>query len=218
MARKYQITEDTFALVDTEAKAYSLGFLLADAYVSTDRRTITLAVKRDDMAAVDYVRSCCGSTAPTFSKGRSSGYSGGDLICVGLSSKKLVSDLGALGVTPRKSVSTFLPEIRSDLKRHLIRGLFDGDGCIGGRQFWLVGSPSVLSSVVKAGEEIGVGLKIGNSNGYPRLFGGRKDRDFLDWLYADCEFALPRKLDRYLTDWKRPGALGPSILSSRSSR
>lgn len=42
----------------------------------------------------------------------------------------MAMDLSKFGVVPRKTSTTFLPEIKESLMPHLIRGLIDGDGWI----------------------------------------------------------------------------------------
>lgn len=207
MPRKYAINENTFENIDSEAKAYCLGFLLADGWIQYKGKGVTLAVQHQDMAVIDYLRVCCSSEAPTFVK--QGKLNPRPLVGVNLCSMKLVRDLGLLGVVPNKSTTTRLPSLTYELTRHLLRGLFDGDGCITHRQFFLVGSSALLGDVIHVVQtRLGLTLPVGLSNGYPRIWGGRALGQFLHWIYSDCEFALSRKLSKYDTYWKHLGARG----------
>src|SRR5690606_4239788 len=48
LQRKYNIDETFFDVIDTEEKAYFLGFLYADGYNNTDRSSVALSLKEDD--------------------------------------------------------------------------------------------------------------------------------------------------------------------------
>ena len=201
MVRLYTINPDSFASIEQESQAYCLGFLLADGWVMTGNRGISLAVHDRDVSVLDYIQKTCGSNAPRYIKTRKTGFKGDTLTMIHLCSKKMTRDLASLGLIPNKSASTFLPELKPDLMRHLLRGLFDGDGSIGQRQFWLSGSHTILSDVIRVSRHTGATFSISICNSWPRLAGSRKDANFLHWLYMDCGFALPRKLATYRTSW-----------------
>jgi intein/homing endonuclease len=205
MARLYTINPEAFAIIKNEQQAYCLGFLLADGWVSSGGKGIAVAVHEQDTSVLNYIQKTCGSNAPLFIKTRTSGFNGSALVGVNLCSKAMVRDLAALGLVRNKSASTFLPKLQPNLLRHLLRGLFDGDGSIGTRQFWLTGSRDILNDVVEVGRRLETTLSIGSNNNYPRIWGGIKAAGFLHWMYADCEFALPRKLAIYKENWQVPG-------------
>lgn len=200
--RRYSLNENAFSLISSEAGAYCLGFLLADGWIDTNDRSFSVAVHPTDQPVLDYLKSYCGSSVPIKIKTRNGGFSsGGILHRLTICSLKMTSDLGKLGVVRGKAKEGFLPQLSATLHRHLLRGLFDGDGSVGTRQFWLIGSHAILSDVVALGRTVGADLKVGMNNSYPRLHGSRRDRSFLRWLYDDCEFALSRKLERVKEYW-----------------
>ena len=84
-------------------------------------------------------RSCDAPLYPKISKG---GFGGVERLqkSLNLGGRKLVSDLNALGVHANKTLTATFPAIRPDLERHLVRGLWDGDGWVGKRQFSLIGT------------------------------------------------------------------------------
>ena len=48
LQRKYEVNESFFDVIDTEEKAYFLGFLYADGYNNTDRNSVNLSLKETD--------------------------------------------------------------------------------------------------------------------------------------------------------------------------
>ena len=44
LQRKYEVNESFFDVIDTEEKAYFLGFLYADGYNNTDRNSVNLSL------------------------------------------------------------------------------------------------------------------------------------------------------------------------------
>jgi hypothetical protein len=206
VSRLYRINPDSFAAIKKEPEAYCFGFLLADGWVLTGDKGISVAVGEDDISVLDYIRKTCQATAPYYVKSRSSGFNaGGSLVGLNLCSRKMADDLASLGLTRNKSASAFLPDVPNHLMRHVLRGLFDGDGYIGSRQFILAGSSDLLNDVVRIGRNVGAALSVGTANNYPRLVGSRGSANFLRWLYEDCEFALPRKLAIFREHWKHSG-------------
>src|SRR5690606_34041342 len=55
LQRKYNIDETFFDVIDTEEKAYFLGFLYADGYNNTDRNSVALSLKEDDKEILEIL-------------------------------------------------------------------------------------------------------------------------------------------------------------------
>lgn len=132
--RKYTLNESIFESIDSEEKAYWLGFLCADGSVcdgvldltlkESDREHIVKFNKflESDSEIKTYKRKCKISTNPDK-----------ELIYYGVkvASKKLCNDLIKQGCVPRKSLILKFPHhLNNELKIHFIRGIFDGDGCV----------------------------------------------------------------------------------------
>lgn len=197
----YDINPDCFEQIDNEGKAYCAGFFLADAWVQSQDKGVSFAIQARDVPLIDYVRFVTGSTAPTLIKRKSSGYGSRDLLTVNLSRKKIASDLAKVGIVRGKSKNARIPVLPDNILRHFMRGLFDGDGCINHRQMWLIASEPLLTDTAALVARFDGKTSIGLSNGYPRLSGGRTCGAFLHWMYDNCEFALPRKLQKIRDHW-----------------
>ena len=57
LQRKYSINENFFDVIDTEEKAYFLGFLYADGCNATNRNAVILSLKEDDRDILEKLNS-----------------------------------------------------------------------------------------------------------------------------------------------------------------
>lgn len=118
-----------FDIIDTEEKAYWIGFLTADGCVNDKQLLIRLAEvdilhieKFKKFFGVDYKIS---KTISNLNGKKFIGYE------YRISSKKFVSSLYKHNLVPRKSFTTEIPNsIPNELMSHFIRGLIDGDGSL----------------------------------------------------------------------------------------
>ena len=142
---------DFFHTIDTEEKAYWLGFLFADGYVSAKTNSVGLNISLKD---IDHLKKY--NKSLNFSKGLNvtethqfgskdihTNKNGETMYMVStvITNKDLKQDLIACGCVPNKSLILTFPNeeifIESDtitkkqLILHFIRGYFDGDGTLG---------------------------------------------------------------------------------------
>lgn len=219
MVRIHSIDQDAFSEITTEKAAYCLGFILADGYRMSKGKGVCIDVKPSDEPVIHYIREHCKSSAPIFHRVRNHGYAkGGVSVGVNITSVKLASDLEKLGVIKNKSAGTKLPSISRELTRHMVRGYFDGNGCLTTRQFFITAHETVCADIIRIGLDIDIHLSSAPMGNICRIWGGRKNRRFVDWMYENCEFALPRKLELYDLHWRSLGARGAIIVSSSPSR
>ena len=136
--RKYQLREDYFDRIDTPNKAYFLGFLYADGYVSKTGASIFLNDKdehillsfRDELYPVKdrplyFVKKCF----KQWGNKRHATYRQAGLT---IFSQKMAKSLMGHGCTQKKTDTIRFPfnSLPEELYRDFIRGYFDGDGCI----------------------------------------------------------------------------------------
>lgn len=136
--RTHSVNESIFNVVDTEEKAYWLGFLFADGSIRYDVRKGTYSVRlwlstKDETHVVKF-KKFLETEAPIkyrISKIKyKSSISISEGVGIDVSSKIMVGDLINLGCVPNKTFRINKPNIKEDYFRHFIRGYFDGDGCI----------------------------------------------------------------------------------------
>lgn len=128
--RKYQVNESFFDKIDSEEKAYWLGFLAADGCNESSHHTITINLNERDTKHLDKFRKALGSEAEIFSVVGTGYGEGTTLARIVINSIHLCEALTKQGVPPRKSNILQPPNISPDLYKHWIRGYLDGDGSI----------------------------------------------------------------------------------------
>lgn len=139
LKRKVPIDDFYFDTIDTEEKAYILGFLIADGTIMKIQRTkdftyrISFSNSIDDKEAIDLIhKEICPES--TISINDNSGRKGRVKTTYGLSwtSQHMFETLTSYNIFPRKTYDKDfkLPEniVPEHLWRHFIRGYFDGDG------------------------------------------------------------------------------------------
>lgn len=205
-----------FDSIDTEEKAYWLGFLFADGYVATINPnkpnyavSIGLAIKDIDHLRkfnkfVKFdgdnirIKKTNISTLPSLTEGRIVSE-----ICEWtISNKNLWEKLVSYGCVPKKTYILQFPENKFDksLIRHFIRGFFDGDGSItyANKDHTLPEIQLYCKSrifIEKLNEYINLGLNIHTTK--QEMYGintsSLKALKFLHYLYDNCTIYLNRK-------------------------
>ena len=134
---KKQLNSNYFEIIDTEEKAYWLGFICADGCVSWNKSSksysfkITLQQSDSDFLE-QFIRAIDGDFHVKLktAKVRFDGcYKEYDICEVAFRDKKFTSDLLKY-FSPNKTEYLRIPkQIPNHLVRHFIRGFSDGDGC-----------------------------------------------------------------------------------------
>lgn len=124
-AKKYNINQDFFKIINSEAKAYYLGLLFADGWIRQDG--LVGLCSTDKELIIGFVNAIK-SNHPITSKIPPKGQL---LYSISFGCKKMAKDLFDHGCVPAKSHILRPPiNVPDKLMRHFIRGYFDGDGCI----------------------------------------------------------------------------------------
>lgn len=133
-ARKYKYNDDFFENIDTEEKAYWLGFIYADGCINDrgKQKTLEITLQESDRShLVKFINSIGGVADLITSKLVKLNYKEIPSSRVAINCTKMCEDLIRHGATPRKSLTlTFPKSLKPYLLRHFIRGYIDGDGTI----------------------------------------------------------------------------------------
>lgn len=133
---RYRLDDAYFDVIDTEAKAYWLGFIAADGCVQAgpagtagwQRHELSVKLKASDAGHLEKLKADLAAENPVrFDPQVTSGYPAAG---ISFNSRQLVESLIGLGVTPRKSLTLTPWDGPGHLMRHYWRGVFDGDGTI----------------------------------------------------------------------------------------
>lgn len=131
-----------FDVVDTEAKAYILGYTIADGCVTITQRIKSKSYRLNylssinDSEVINLIRDEISPKSKITTELNSKGAKNRKpQLRLRFTSKKLVTDLiDNFDVIPNKTVlggKFRLPKLDDVFTRHLIRGIFDGDGTVG---------------------------------------------------------------------------------------
>lgn len=134
--RIYKLDEEYFKNINSQNKAYILGFIMADGCIcksqqrkpQVDRLIINISLK--DKCILEFIKTelkCDYDIKEYIPEGS---YSDNPMCSLTINSMKLCSYLIKLGVIPNKTGHESIPKIQDRLKRHFIRGFLDGDGWI----------------------------------------------------------------------------------------
>lgn len=205
--RIYNLNEHFFQTINTEEKAYWLGFITADGGLSSGRTKYTLGIA---LAAVDtghlykFQRALETDTPIRPYQMESYGKTR-DYARVHICSKQMFQDLGALGVTARKSwiVKPCL-QVPQELRTAYWRGLFDGDGSVyKSARKWVCsfcGNNAIVTGfeafIHKHYPDTGTRYMQGELH-YVSFSGAHLASKVLDLLYNGASIYLDRKYEKY---------------------
>ena len=124
--RKYDFNTNYFNKIDSEEKAYWLGFLYADGCITHGECKLELSAI-DKLHLEKFKQALnCNDKELRYRKEKNS-------YILYFNSVALVQDLIRLGCMPRKTFLLTFPtyeQVPKTLIHHFMRGYFDGDGCI----------------------------------------------------------------------------------------
>jgi hypothetical protein len=187
---------DIFDVVDTEEKAYWLGFSFADGYIS-DKGQYELSLAAKDHSHLLKFGEFIGNKDKVKLK---------DNRCrCFISNKHLCDVLDSYGHTPRKSLTLKFPDLSifksKDLVKHFIRGYIDGDGCIGiyknTAKISILGTLDFLNTINKILPNEGNIRLPKDKNQYVLESYGPKACNNLKFLFKDSTIYLDRKYAKY---------------------
>lgn len=208
-----------FDTIDTEDKAYWLGFFIADGWMHVNPETnsgcVGFQIQYGDINHLKKFNKSIEGNYKITDRWRPCPLSRykdklNHLCCIRVFSKIMYDDLKKIGMDENKSYTVRLPKINDNLMRHLLRGYFDGDGslCLTNKSFEV----SFTTASKLFSDDVIAYLK---KNGYhPSIYSYVSDFDtkmytislcrksekirFLDYIYKDSNVYLDRKYNRYL--------------------
>jgi len=205
---KYSIDKTLMDKIDTEEKAYWLGFFYADAYNNEKLGRLVVELQEQDKNHLYKCANFFGQPREPFiqykNKGKYIAYR------LELNSKHLTKSLSSHGCHQAKSFNIVFPEwLAQKFIRHFVRGYFDGDGCICIHQdqlnILIVSTKEIVESLQTLIKRLNVKGHISHpkrytKNTYRLDFGGsRQVLRFCEWIYKDATIYLDRKYELYVS-------------------
>jgi hypothetical protein len=216
-SRKYNIDENFFEKIDSEEKAYVLGYLYADGNIHKSKTNVQLELSEKDIYILLTIKNILKSNHKLFKhniKINNKEYINYRLT---ITNYKILKDLLNIGLEPAKSLKIKFPKIEKQLLRHFVRGYFDGDGCIYHKErngirvynpyafleISMLGSESFcksLKTILK--KEINVDMRLDKSGKNKRISRLRTSKQesiikIYKWFYSDATIYLKRKYDSF---------------------
>lgn len=200
--RKYTLDEHYFDIIDTQEKAYILGFLYADGYNNERLGQIRITIHSKDISILEFIKDQMNTSMPIKTD---CGY-----IYLTLNSRYLSTILSKLGCHQAKTFTICFPYwLDKSLYRHFIRGYFDGDGCISNSirdnssSVSFIGNKRFMEQINEIlKEELNIVIFkpyfAKNPNICTIKFGHNKTVSKIkDYLYKDSSFFLKRKYNKF---------------------
>jgi intein-encoded DNA endonuclease-like protein len=127
--QKYQIDENIFEIIDSQEKAYWLGMLTGDGWI-TNKNEFGLSLQQLDKKYIYNFKDFLKSNHPILRKVNGLKKDATESISyeVRITNKKIVSDLKKYGFTANKTHYIKFPNIDSKFLSSYILGLVDSDG------------------------------------------------------------------------------------------
>lgn len=197
---KYIYDRDFFNIIDTEEKAYVLGFLYADGYINLAARFLEIRLHPKDIDTLEKIRDCLSSNHPITNGVNNLGR---DYIQYRVYDKPMLYRLAELGCMNKKSlILTFPFWLPAELKKHFIRGYYDGDGCIHIRKdngypiVSIVGTRAFVEGIQEIYSDISSYISK-KGNVFIITFNCSNALLFLDKIYSDSTIYMQRKYDKF---------------------
>lgn len=203
----YEFDENFFESIDTEEKAYFLGFIAADGCVQNNGRgvfVLSITINDKDIDILERMKLAMKAQQPIIHLKRD------NMVRITFTRKKLISDLMSLGLTERKSLTMdpMLHHLSESMKPHFIRGYFDGDGSVMLSKTGHPGSYKQRHYVAFRGTEsflqsfrdyFSIQGNMSFSNGtHQWRFGAKSDVcKFRDIIYQNATVFMSRKHDKF---------------------
>lgn len=210
----YSHDESYFNIIDSEEKAYWLGFIYADGYITGDK--LGIALSSVDINHLIKFKKCIKAANPinTYLSKSTDKFRSVEYCRILLNSNKLVNDIRDKGVFNNKSLIIKFPNeyvLDRKLYRHFIRGYFDGDGSLvlskNSINFKICGTTEFLEKLIKIFNENSTYefknrlFKRWNNenNTYYLSYGGiNKTLNIMNYLYDKAEIYLDRKYEKFI--------------------
>jgi len=210
--KKYSCDKDFFKSIDTEVKAYWLGFILAEGWLSESidlrKKTIKpnyrmgIELSTSDEAHLELFKEAVKSTAVISRRSRQGKNKIINLSCLRIGDTSFCVNLAKYTGVGSKSRTIKMPDIPSEFKRDLIRGFFDGEGSVyiqsAGRQRTVSITSNAKSFLQQIADELDFPVKIyryGSKFDCFKLVISKQEflLKFYTYLYSGASIYLPRK-------------------------
>ncbi len=212
LAKKYEINENYFNSIDTEGKAYLLGFLYADGSNCVSNYEIIVSLQERDISILENFKKEMNSTHPIKIYNAETNGVSRRYCRLSIGNKKISTDLERHGCMQTKSFKIKKPDsVPYNLIHHFFRGYFDGDGsfavnkALKSNMIFTITSNKIFLEQLQdiLIEKLSVNkTKISTASNSNEcigvlVYGGRGNCiKIRDWMYNNATIFLERKKDK----------------------
>lgn len=211
-----QVNKEYFDSIDSESKAYWLGYMMAKAYTwdgdrNSGRKEVVMNIARKNLEHAQLLLNTIGAHAEI--KERHQVIDGQQFLNyhTSIRSHYLAEVLEKYNIMSPKHIRAKTPDsIKLSMVKHFYRGYFDGKGFLWRHpeddriMMIMFGSRQLLREfrqhmIDVLGVEIGKAIYKDSDHNYHRFYVGNKDTIKRIWhyLYDDATVYLPRKIEQY---------------------
>ena len=216
--KKYDVDPSFLNEIDTEFKAWLLGWIASDGHISGSGNSICIQIHEKDIDALDTIRRYFGLPY-TFIKKYPEKKQVKITFCIEEWKTAVCNHLSISGGKKFKTLE-YPKNLPKWLDASFIRGYFEGDGHVSGLQELArrgYAAATIYSSsqcMIDSLKQHSDGLLSGNK---PTIAAyGPKAIDFLGWIYGYANFKLQRKYSTYIEIAAfRRGGLGKFLWEKR---
>lgn len=210
--RPYKLNEEYFDEINTNEKAYILGFIYADGHNDVKKGQIKIKIQQRDKHLLEYFNKVISPEKPNSILTEIPKNPNAQKQSIWLIYSRRVSDkLNEIGCGDRKSLTCEFPNIPNDFVNSFIAGYFDGDGHISFQS----NRPSLIANSICVNDVFFEGLhkavlenlnfslhkyKISATNKIKTAKIGKVNDaiKFFEWIYKDTPIKLDRKYQKFL--------------------
>lgn len=201
---KYTCNFNYFKEIDSEHKAYWLGYILADGGIekmNCNSKRLNFCIQRSDSPHLEKFKDAIESSHPiSFGSTSITTHGTYENATLRIASTELCDSLMTHNILPNKSMVEKMPTaVPPELMKHFWRGVIDGDGSISGQkitQLHLIGSSEVLLAFRDFSKSISPKIRAKTRiSGRNTVFciSGTNALKVIHELYSDSNIHLDRK-------------------------
>lgn len=213
--RKYSVNDTFFDNIDSEEKAYFLGIIYADGYLSKTKYggSIIIQLKLTDIEILEKLKNSISYTGKIHIRQRNPKWKGSypnsyTSARLEITNKHIFQRLTEIGLTQNKTEDCKYPYdiINKKYQKDFIRGYFDGDGSVfktsdGKWRCSICGTEDFLKGIMKYfSKEFRIKSRHPDRESNNRYYSfGKKDdvKSFLNTIYEGSSIYLERKFNKY---------------------
>jgi hypothetical protein len=207
--RRFNVNKEYFNEINSEEKAYWLGFLFADGYIRERKSGNSLELKlsqKDESHLILFKENINSNHKIVYATNKvkyKNGFSESKMCHLAIYSNEIVNSIKKQGIHSRKTFTISKPIIKDELMSHFIRGYVDGDGSFSFNPKKYINKTQIVSASIEftkfiIDELYKNKIKIQLYNNIKLQIQNKVDNlNFYNYIYKNATIYLDRKKKKY---------------------